>query len=403
VSTAQLEVRNVWKGFRLYHERLLTLRERFARFRVRAGAYQSFWALRDVSLEADRGQMVGVIGRNGSGKTTLLRLLARLMEPDRGLIAVHGRVAALLELGAGFHPELTGVENVFLNGSLMGLNDGEIRAKLDDIVAFSELEEFVDTPVKHFSSGMFMRLGFAIAVHVNPDVLLVDEVLAVGDEPYQRKCLDKIAEFRQEARTIVLVSHDLAAVKDHCDRCVWLDNGQVVMDGEPHAVVDTYLKQVAGPSSGVSDEGRGSRWGSKEVEITSVELFGREGKQDVFRTGETFVARIHYKVNCPVREPVFGCAIFTREGVYVTGPNTQFHGVTIDQLGSRGVVEYRVDSLPLLEGEYDFTAVVYDHTMTQPFDHQERVYSFQVARGGTREIHGLVTVPASWHHRPLGS
>jgi ABC-type polysaccharide/polyol phosphate transport system ATPase subunit len=395
-----IRVRNVWKGFRLYHQRLMTLRERVARLRLKGGNYESFWALRGVSVGVARGEMVGVIGRNGSGKTTLLRLLARLMEPDRGSVVVAGRVAALLELGAGFHPELTGIENIYLNGSLLGLSDRETRRRVASIVDFSELEEFIDTPVKHYSSGMYMRLGFAIAAHVDPEVLLVDEVLAVGDEPYQRKCLDKIAEFRQQGRTIVLVSHDLDAVRDHCERCVWLDAGLVTMDGDPHEVVGAYLQQFAGPGVEVAPEQRGSRWGSGEVEIVSVEFVGVRGPADVFRTGDAFVARIHYRAHREVANPVFGCGIFRRDGTHVTGPNTRFHGVTVGALGSSGVVEYRIERLPLLEGDYDFTAVVYDRTMTKPYDHQERMHTFRVARGGTREIYGVVTIDATWDHRP---
>ncbi len=395
-----VEVREVWKGFRLYHQRLVTLRERVARLRLRGGDYESFWALRGVSLDVTRGEMLGVIGRNGSGKTTLLRLLARLMEPDRGGVEVRGRIAALLELGAGFHPELTGIENIYLNGSLLGLTDRETRKRMAAIVDFSELEEFIDTPVKHYSSGMFMRLGFAIAAHVDPEVLLVDEVLAVGDEPYQRKCLDKIAQFRNEGRTIVLVSHDLDAVRDHCERCIWLDGGEVILDGESHEVVGAYLQEFAGPGVAATAEQRGSRWGSREVEITSVEFSGARGTTDVFRTGEPFVAKICYRAHRAVKDPVFGCGIFRRDGTHVTGPNTRFHGAVIGKLGSLGVVEYRIDSLPLLEGEYDFTAVVYDRTMTKPYDHQERMHTFRVARGGTREIYGLLTIAASWEHRP---
>jgi hypothetical protein len=198
----------------------------------------------------------------------------------------------------------------------------------------------------------------------------------------------------------VLVSHDLDAVRDHCDRCVWLESGRVEMDGAPHDVVDSYVQRFTGPGAAAGVEDKGTRWGSREVEIASVEFCGESGQGDVFRTGETFIARIHYRVHGPVSDPVFGCAIFTGEGVHVTGPNTRFHGVALGPLGQTGVVEYRIEQLPLLEGEYEFTAVVYDRTMTKPYDHQERMHSFRVARGGSREIYGLLTVPATWSHQP---
>lgn len=234
----RIEIEDLWERYRLYHDRTYSLKEVLVRFR--RARYEDLWALQGVTLRVEPGEAVGVIGANGSGKSTLLKCVARVIEPTRGSIRVGGRVSALLELGAGFHPDLTGRENIFINGAMLGMTRREVKARFDEIVAFSELEQFIDSPVRTYSSGMYMRLGFSVAVHVDPDVLLVDEVLAVGDEQFQAKCRARIAEMKARGVTILFVSHDLPRVQEVCDRAVWLDRGVVRADGPPAEVVREY-------------------------------------------------------------------------------------------------------------------------------------------------------------------
>ena len=239
---AAISFQRVSKRFRIYHQRHENLKE--AVLRRRRGVYEEFYALRDVSFAVEPGSTVGIIGSNGSGKSTALKLVARILHPNGGEVSVDGRVSALLELGTGFHPDYTGRENIFLNGALLGLRRELIRRRLDDIVAFSGMERFIDNPVKTYSSGMYMRLGFAIAVNVDPDVLLVDEVLAVGDADFAQKCYERINRFRTEGKTILLVSHDLAAVRRFCDRTLWIDRGTICADGNANEVTARYLADV---------------------------------------------------------------------------------------------------------------------------------------------------------------
>ena len=244
MSDPAVIVDHVSKRFRLYRERNRSLKSAF--IRGRTSAYDEFWAVRDVSFQVERGTTLGLIGRNGSGKSTLLKTLARILYPDEGKITMHGRVASLLEVGSGFHPELSGRENIYLNGSILGMKKREIDERFDEIVDFSEVRKFLDQPVKNYSSGMYVRLGFSVAVHVDPDILVVDEVLAVGDASFRAKSKRKFEEFKDGGRTIILVSHSMGQVRELCDRVIWLDAGQVKMDGDPDTVVAAYLDTVEG-------------------------------------------------------------------------------------------------------------------------------------------------------------
>jgi ABC-type polysaccharide/polyol phosphate transport system ATPase subunit len=451
---------NVSKRFILHHERPRSFQEMVVsifglRTPSRRGvampqpANEEFWALREVNFGIYAGEAVGIIGENGSGKSTTLKLISRILEPTTGSVSVKGKVSALLELGTGFHPDLTGRENIFLNGSLLGIPRKEMVERYDAIVDFAELEEFIDTPIKHYSSGMVMRLGFAVAINVDPDILLTDEVLAVGDEAFQRKCLEQIALLRKRGVTIVYVSHALDSVRALCKRAIWLDHGRLISDGPAGDVVDKYLayenerhaerlrsqhdttwsgSTVARPtaletpmaSTDVDDEARegispnarednatsvevdletpGSRWTTGDVQITGVRFLDSTGAEaELFQTGDPLVIRIEYDARKRVDDPVFGLALYTQNGTHLNGPNTRFSGVEIPYIEGTGHIDYRMDQLPLLAGNYDVTVAVTGSEITDVLDHQHRAYSFGVQpTPGLPEKWGLLYVPATW-------
>jgi lipopolysaccharide transport system ATP-binding protein len=359
---------------------------------------------------------LGLIGHNGSGKSTALKLITRILEPTSGKVAVRGRVSALLELGAGFHPDLTGIDNIYLNGSLLGFTRADMQRLIADIVDFAELGPFIDTPVKHYSSGMYMRLGFAIATAVDPDILITDEVLAVGDEAFQRKCMERIYQFRQEGRTIVFVSHSLDVVRNLCTQAVWLDHGEMKAAGNTVDTVDAYLRHTNQQEQARIERERvearaereqteataaepqtQNRWGSREIEIERVMLLDVQGHETtVLQTGEPLTVRMYYHAHQPINEPVFGLAIHHANGFHINGPNTRFGGLSLGTVMGQGYVDYAIDDLPLLEGNYVLTAVVYDTAMTRPYDHHERMYPFVVQTGTISERFGSVYIPARW-------
>jgi len=372
-------------------------------FRRNNRSREEFWALRDVSFTVEQGETVGIIGPNGAGKSTLLKLAARVIEPTSGRITVRGRVGALLELGAGFHPDLTGRENIYLNGSILGLSRAEIHRRLDDIIGFAELERFIDVPVKHYSSGMYVRLGFSVAVHTDPEILLVDEVLAVGDQVFQFKCLQRIAEMQKSGVSILFVSHNLETVQRLCGRAIWLENGQVRSLGPSSQVIEEYLSRTVSRDIKIFAEGdnhgRGRRWGSGEAIITKVEFCKGNGQVcQVFKFGETFIARIYYRAFKPILKPAFGVAIYREDGLEISGPNTADSGFVIEVIEGEGVVEYIVEKLPLPPGRYEFTAAIYDFHSVHPYDHQHRAYTFEVQPGLIPFRGGLVSIPCRWEH-----
>ena len=294
-------------------------------------------ALDNVSFKVDKGMTFGVIGENGSGKSTLLKIIAGITKPTSGKVVVKGKVSALIELGAGFHPEISGRENIYINGIMLGLSKKEIQEKFDEIVRFAELEEFIDAPVKTYSSGMYMRLGFSIAINVNPDILLVDEVLAVGDASFVPKCLDRIDDFRRRQKTILFVSHDLATVERICDRVAWLKNGRIMTIGDPKRVIDAYLQDVAEKQERkfeerqqevqlqetYEEEKRENRWGKREVEIKQVRLKNLQGEEKhVFSPDEGMIIEMDVEAYSPIKDFVFGIGVFNARGIQVYGTNT---------------------------------------------------------------------------------
>jgi ABC-type polysaccharide/polyol phosphate transport system ATPase subunit len=379
---------------------------------------ETFTALNDVSLTVPRGRTLGVIGRNGSGKSTLLKLVAGITKPSSGTVKVAGRISALIELGAGFHPEISGRENVFINGIMLGLTKREVAQRFDEIVEFAEMQEFIDAPVKTYSSGMYMRLGFAVAIHVDPDVLLVDEVLAVGDEGFTHKCLDKFAEFKRRGKTILLVTHSLGLVERFCDEALWLDAGRIKGSGDPKRIVGAYLTDIeqreehelaAGdakaresaaaaivspdePASAVlpdtpvetatapTDMFRATegRWGSREVEITDVTLIDAAGHAGhVFHSGDAMDVRIALRAPLPVDDFVVGIGIFNAEGVCCYGTNTSIAELVADRLSGDAEATFSIASLDLVEGTYKFDVAV--HKLDgYPYDYHRLLYTFRV-------------------------
>ncbi len=414
---------------------------------------ETFAAVRDVSLQVRSGCTYGVVGRNGSGKSTMLKLVAGITKPTQGRVCVNGRISALIELGAGFHPEISGRENVFINGIMLGLTKREITRRFDEIVEFAGLEDFIDAPVKTYSSGMYVRLGFAVAIHVDPDVLLVDEVLAVGDEAFSHKCLAKFAEVRRRGKTILLVTHSLSLVERFCDEAVWLDAGRARSTGDPRRVVADYITDVArseehelaagdaraqeivasaesaapppaapasieqpqavepasAPGAG-ADAGRDDdapkdmfqategRWGSRDVEITTVTLVGQDGQPaHIFESGERFEVRLTFRAAKRVSDFVFGFGLFTAEAVLIYGTNTGLEELGGEEITGEGEVRIVIDRLDLVEGSYKLDVAVH-RPDGYPYDYHRLLYSFRV-KSRTKDV-GIYRPAHTWAVSP---
>jgi lipopolysaccharide transport system ATP-binding protein len=368
-------------------------------------------ALEEVTFEVRRGESFGLIGGNGSGKSTLLKLVAGMLQPTTGQVVVDGRVAALIELGAGFHPEISGRENVYINGAVLGLSRREIERRYRDIVEFSGLADFMEEPVKNYSSGMYVRLGFAVAIHTDPDVLLVDEVLAVGDEAFAHRCVRRIEEFLAAGRTLLLVSHSLDLVSDLCDRVLWLDRGHQRLTGDPRRVIDAYRQAVAeqegaehlaakqqreataaggrptasgSPGSTVVDEsGEAVRWGSREAEVTAIRLLGPDGAERYhLESGDGAVFEIRARAERPLADFVFGIAVNTPRGFECWGTNTDLEGFVPGELAGDVVVRVICPALRLAPGEYSVDVALHARDGA-PYDYRRRALEFTVtARHG---------------------
>jgi ABC-2 type transport system ATP-binding protein len=392
---AAIEVDGVTKTFRLYKEKPTSLKERVLRFRrVR---YEHFTALKDIRLDIEAGTTVGLLGHNGSGKSTLLKCIAGILQPTSGVVRTTGRMAALLELGAGFHPELSGRENVYLNGSILGLKRAEVDRVFDDIVGFAELEQFIDTPVKHYSSGMYVRLGFAVAINVDPEILLVDEVLSVGDESFQRKCIDKVKTFQAEGRTIVVVTHAADLVRQMCDKAAALEHGQLVAHGEPNDVIREFRERLlkgATPAEDIDPEAARSEmspmWG--RVKIAEAQVTYASADHHAAAPNEPMRLDVTLEAPEPVNDVVVGIAIYNSMGWLVFGTNTDLYGVDLGTFSGRRMVTLVFSDVPLLDGTYAVTIGL--HTKGGlVYDSWEQLRRFEVAAPG-RDI-GLVRLPVA--------
>ncbi len=390
-----------------------------------------FTALDSVSFDVARGETFALIGANGAGKSTLMKIVAGTTKPTEGQVAVDGKISALIELGAGFHPEITGRENVYINGIMLGLTRRQVQARFDQIVAFAELEEFIDAPVKNYSSGMYMRLGFSVAIHVDPDVLVIDEVLAVGDEGFVHKCLDKIGEFRRRGKTILLVTHGMDTVRRLCDRAAWIQQGKVAAIGDPVRVVDTYLNWVAENEEAelsrverervevarqAANDGRDEatrigtpvaegdasvdspyetgRWGSQDVMIDRVRLLDDAGEaRHVFTTGDAMTIEIQFVARRTIDDFVFGLGVFNANGVSCYGTNTDIERFEPASLRGPGTVCLRISDLHLVQDTYYLDVAVHRKDGT-PYDYHRGLYSFRVhSRYGDV---GVTRLPHDW-------
>jgi lipopolysaccharide transport system ATP-binding protein len=368
---------------------------------------ETIWALRDVSFSIERGETVGIIGRNGAGKSTLLKILSKITYPTSGEIKVSGRVAALLEVGTGFHQELTGRENIYMNGSILGMRKKEVDRKMDAIVEFSGVEKFLDTPIKRYSSGMRLRLGFAVAAHLDPDILIIDEVLAVGDAAFQKKCLNAMENLRAGARTVLFVSHNLAAVENLCRRCIWIDGGQVRMDGESRPVIEAYLGSMTGTQTVAADlDHVENRRGNGKVRYRAVEFLSPEGtSQRVVRTGDPVTIRFHYAVSEPISYPSFGFRMYTDMGTLVTDTSTWHHGIAIPLLeAGEGYLDLEIDGLNLLPAKYTLSLWLTDMVGGVVYDNVEHGLTLEVETADIyhsgRDIDsrcGIVFFPQKWN------
>ena len=369
---------------------------------------RAFWALKDISFETRKGEIFGIIGANGAGKSTLLKIIAGIIPSTEGDVAVNGTLAPFIELGAAINPELTGAENIYMTGSIYKIPRREIALNFDRIVDFSELRNFIYTPVKNYSSGMFVRLAFSTILFFNPDIVLIDEVFAVGDEAFQQKSFEKMVAFRQAGASIVIVSHDSNLLNQICDRILVLDRGKTAFLGASQEAIDFYhrlirrgggmetdkrLDEPAPAASGAEADAR--RWGNKQVVITSVEFVDKDGKvKDAFSQGEYFEARISYESHLTKTAPVFGVAIATLYKLLIYGPNTLEANLS-EKIGKKGAVRFIVPELPLIEGDYLFSAAAYDWTLQTAYDHHELMYHFRVLRRGGREF-GCVKLDCRW-------
>lgn len=402
-----IKVEHLSKAFRIPHEKVSSLRGAFVGMCRGKRTFEEFQALDDVSFEVKKGEFFGIIGRNGSGKSTLLKILAGIYQPDKGKVTVNGMISPFLELGIGFNPELSGRDNVYLNATVLGLTKKQIDKKFHDIVAFSELERFIDQKLKNYSSGMQVRLAFSVAIHANRDILLMDEVLAVGDSNFQSKCLEEFSKYREMGRTVILVSHDISTIQRYCDRVLLLRNGRIMKVGEAVEVGNEYVHENMSDEEdrleneeiddmSISDESGKSTSMKKAIGIIKVEFLDRDGNtKRIFHMGDDITARIHYRVGKKIEKPVFGVAIYTQDGILIIGPNTKTSNFFVDDIVDDGCIDFILLKNTFFTGSYRFTAAIFDWECTIPFDFKDKLYGFRVVSRNENQ-NGLIGIDVLW-------
>ena len=415
MSNSIISVENLSKSYLLKHkntERYSTLRDALAKKvstifqpsqKPSIKKSEEFWALQDVSFEVQQGDRIGIIGRNGAGKSTLLKVLSRIVYPTKGRISIHGRVASLLEVGTGFHPELSGRENVFLNGSILGMSKIEIKRKFDEIVAFAEVEKFLDTPVKRYSSGMYVRLAFAVAAHLEPEILIVDEVLAVGDAEFQKKCLGKMKDVSGEGRTVLFVSHNMAAIQNLCDKAIYLKNGRTELIGESEKVISTYLK-AASQTYNINLKDRIDRQGEGKIKITHFE-FLNHSKELITQliTGQTILFKIYYESlgSSDLTNVTAAIAVYGDDGILYTVVGNEYSSVPFPNIPAKGTLICEIGKLPLAAGRYILNIAISQNGVMQ--DWIQEAVSFDIESGdyyGTGKVlpatHKSILIENTW-------
>lgn len=431
-----IEVKNITKKFKVYYDKGSQLKERLL-FKSR-NRYEERKVLNDISFDVKKGEAIGLIGHNGCGKSTTLKLLTRIIYPDSGTIELAGRVSSLIELGAGFHPDMSGRENIYTNAAIFGLTKKEIDARVDDIIAFSELAAFIDNPVRTYSSGMYMRLAFSVAINVDADILLIDEILAVGDVSFQQKCFEKLKEIKKNGTTIVVVSHSLGQIEQICERSLWIDNGCVREEGIPKYVHEKYLaymeqERIARIQQGYVDktenidikeqeeneeikesniesgdhldnnnslpsfcDSNAIRMGNKKVEFINVTIdsTNREGNR-VFYTGDTIRIFIEYRQNEPDIEGNFGIGIFRDDGIYCYGTNVDIEFNHLVKLNRTGVITIIIDDINLMHGKYLLDVAVHSKDSFEVYDDIRNVKEFQIFT--IKRDDGLTRLNTKWY------
>lgn len=384
-----IEVRNLKKKFKVYYDKGNSLKERIL-FKNR-NRYEERWVLNGISFDVKKGEAIGLIGHNGCGKSTTLKLLNRIIYPNGGSIKMKGRVSSLIELGAGFHPDMSGRENIYINASIFGLTKKEIDERIDDIIAFSELEDYMDNPVRTYSSGMYMRLAFAVAINVDADILLIDEILAVGDANFQAKCFNKLREIKGNGVTIVIVSHSLGQIEQICDRSIWLNKGEIKKIGSPREVHPQYLDYMGQQKDKIIREieevkdqviertqEKNTRWGNGKARIKKIISYDSNGREkNVFATNEKIIISILYEIKQGIEDAVFGIGFFRNDGVECYGTNTKLEHISDIKLKNDGKVNFILENIELLPGEY-FLDIAIQEGEWESVDYYTKAYKISI-------------------------